>query len=66
MRSMKFFIFLFLKKSITHIIVSLGSGGAEKTLYNFAANDNQNVHKIITLMKDNFYKIKYKKKYSDK
>ena len=48
-----------MKKKIIHLIVSLGSGGAEKTLYNLVTNDNENYHKIITLKKDNFYKSKF-------
>lgn len=45
-------------KKIIHIIVSLGSGGAERTLLNLATNDSQNIHKIVTLKSDNFYKKK--------
>ncbi len=48
-----------MKKKITHLIVSLGSGGAEKTLYNLTTHDHDdNLHTIVTLRKDKFYKTK--------
>lgn len=48
-----------MKKKITHLIVSLGSGGAERTLYNLATLDFNNDHQIITLKKDQFYREKF-------
>ena len=48
-----------MKNKIAHLIVSLGSGGAERTLYNLTTLDLNNNHQIITLKKDKFYRKKF-------
>ena len=50
---------------IVHIITSLGSGGAENTLYKICKYDNQNEHIVITLKKGGKY-LKLLNKRGDK
>ena len=50
-------------KKITHIINSLGDGGAERNLFNLVSADRKNnLHTIIVLSKKNKYSKLFKKK----
>lgn len=49
------------KKKIMHIIVGLGDGGAEKTLFNIISHDALNTHSVVSLTDLGKYGHKLKK-----
>ena len=47
-------------KKILHIISGIGTGGAERVLYNLTFHDKTNIHSVISLKKKNYIETPYR------